>query len=649
MIDWAARDRAVVLILLGSVIAAVIASSVAVLADRVALGGFSPIDWVNHLLRPGNFTADFASGIENYRYSLFMHVYPILERVLGIPVTVTIYLVVVAEILVLAGAVGYLVRTLLPAQSVAVAVIVVMLVVASGIGTADLSRIALKPVFTGLYYNFADAARLLAIAFAWRRYWLLSALLLAFASATHPLIGLLGAAFIGVLLLTRDGDWRRPRVVGAMALYLLLAGGWIITGIGAGARVTGAQIPSGDWLAYTTALSSHWYPLAYGMLTDFHGQHLLPLLGFVLLFYHYLPRLDLSHAHRRALAWGVGLLLVLTALGVAFTIWLPAPLLVKLNLQRADQLALWIGLAVVVAGLLSDLLQGAWWRRLPASVLLLSPFFSAAVLPMLAVMLLVLPGTVVSLDDRLKASRGALLRALLVLAVLLLSVWYLLFSGVGEDNLVYYQGVRKAWIWGVVLVLAAALVVRFGGPRAGVLAVLLGVTGSAGGWLHEEFEARWRTHAQAVDYRAVQDWARQQTAPDALFCVDPLIHYGWRDYSQRSSFGNMREWLHTSWLYDSNPAYYREGLQRFAELGIDARPYLDARPTSTRMAPFYAAVKARFYALDDAWRRNLAARYGIAYFVMQRADLQDTSLPRVYENAHFVVLAVSRANAKDTP
>lgn len=83
----------------------------------------------------------------------------------------------------------------------------------------------------------------------------------------------------------------------------------------------------------------------------------------------------------------------------------------------------------------------------------------------------------------------------------------------------------------------------------------------------------------ASDYLAAQRWARANTVQDSLFMVDPTIYYGWRDFSQRSSFGNLREWLHTGWLYDSRADVYTEGVKRFGEFGIDIESYKRTRPS----------------------------------------------------------------------
>ena len=67
----------------------------------------------------------------------------------------------------------------------------------------------------------------------------------------------------------------------------------------------------------------------------------------------------------------------------------------------------------------------------------------------------------------------------------------------------------------------------------------------------------------------VQLWAKNNTANDALFMPDPTHYYGWRDFSERSSFGNLRDWGYSSFAYNSDYEIYLEGKKRLAEFGFD--------------------------------------------------------------------------------
>ncbi|GAB2912767.1 hypothetical protein GCM10027278_36820 [Paralcaligenes ginsengisoli] len=127
--------------------------------------------------------------------------------------------------------------------------------------------------------------------------------------------------------------------------------------------------------------------------------------------------------------------------------------------------------------------------------------------------------------------------------------------------------------------------------------------------------------------------------------VDPTIYYGWRDFSSRSSFGNLREWLHTSWLYDSRKANYLEGKKRFDELGIDLGPYLHTY-SPNQLAGFdklNGDVLKRFYNMDPDWFTNMSTKYGIDYLVLSRQAIHKKyPFQSVFENHSFIVYKLAR-------
>lgn len=144
--------------------------------------------------------------------------------------------------------------------------------------------------------------------------------------------------------------------------------------------------------------------------------------------------------------------------------------------------------------------------------------------------------------------------------------------------------------------------------------------------------------ATASDYLIVQRWARANTPPASLFMVDPTIYYGWRDFSQRSSFGNLREWLHTSWYYDSKRKNYEEGIRRFTEFGVSIEPYFKIRPSNKGFTELSEQVGRSFYRMDGTWLRELSRKYGIDYLVLAKAQVVHAyELQKVFENGSFVV------------
>jgi hypothetical protein len=138
-----------------------------------------------------------------------------------------------------------------------------------------------------------------------------------------------------------------------------------------------------------------------------------------------------------------------------------------------------------------------------------------------------------------------------------------------------------------------------------------------------------------------QLWAKDNSPSGALFMVDPTIYYGWRDFSQRSSFGNMREWLHTSWLYDSNRTNYDEGMRRAEEFGLSPFNYLNESPPILGYEKMDRDIRAAFYSFDENWFLNMSHKYGINYVVMRKKYIQKfLKFEKDYENDFIIIYKI---------
>ena len=158
--------------------------------------------------------------------------------------------------------------------------------------------------------------------------------------------------------------------------------------------------------------------------------------------------------------------------------------------------------------------------------------------------------------------------------------------------------------------------------------------GGANTWSDEELSI-------SQSYKDVQLWAQSNSPEDALFMTDPSLGYSWRDYSRRSSFGTLREWLFSGWLYESNFEIYQEGMRRFNYLSINVNNYFHENPPALGWHKLRKKVKERYYSFGDDWRMDLASRYGIDYFVMIKGEMNKPSkMPVAFENQYFVVLSL---------
>jgi len=152
-----------------------------------------------------------------------------------------------------------------------------------------------------------------------------------------------------------------------------------------------------------------------------------------------------------------------------------------------------------------------------------------------------------------------------------------------------------------------------------------------------------RFYDEAASYMEVQLWAKSNTQVNALFMVDPTHYYGWRDFSGRSSFGNLREWGYGGIVYSSDELIYHEGIKRMLEFGIDISKVssweIDEFPGFPYGRVLNDVVRKRFYGFENTKLIDLFNRYGINYIVMNKEyhKKEFCSLKIAYENSHFIV------------
>ena len=280
----------------------------------IALRGFSPIAWVYQIAYPGNFVLNFPSGIENYRLSAFMHMYPAAFR-LGISPETLLPVVVGVEIVLLSIALFALCRTLLPGAPLPVPALVIVYAIASTARDINLASFT-QPYFFGQYYNVADALRILGLVMVLKSRPVAAAALLAASFATHPTMGLMGVVCAGAMQLTKPREILTRRFAAAAALFLLMTGAWLLVQFG-GVTVSDGIIPSQVWREMTLLFNAHWYSVDHGFLTSKARQAFLPFLSFLLLLAFYWPNDGpRSQISAKALA-GIVALLGITSVGLA--------------------------------------------------------------------------------------------------------------------------------------------------------------------------------------------------------------------------------------------------------------------------------------------------------------------------------------------
>lgn len=624
------------------------------LVDAVsAWRGQSPIEFAHRALRPQDYQRDYSDAVDLMSASLPMNVYPWLARYCQIRPETTLKGFMLVEHALLALALMSLTRALRPQSPPIVGVLVAIIIMGSDCTRMDLANMGVYST-DGLYYRIADALRLLAVTAMVRGRLLTAWVLLAASFTCHPIMAGVGIAFLlGYMAVTPAKLRTRSFLTGAV-LAVLIAALWSLH---VGSLVSASTDAESVRIWFKTAqlTNCHWFPVRAGFLTTGHMVHVIPLLALMMLAIHYATRdRQPSSPPLLNVLSGTATLALLTLLGLLFSLQEISPSLVKLCLHRADQLAITLAMVYCVAGLWEDLVRGPSWQPVAAGALLLSPFSISPGFPLAWCLAIVYP----SLRDarRFRLGKWESIVLLAMAGCCLAAVLGYAFAGyVPHGNAIAgYLGSRgmfaAACLLAVLLVFVRRPVGRFALSAKAIPAAVLLLMGTWTVRCAGSIPIHLAEMPRCEAYRQAQLWANQNTPPNTLFLVDPTIYYGWREFSERCSFGNLREWTY-AWHYAMNYAAFQEGVKRLAAFGIRLDDYLAGAPSvEDEFAQCDTALHGAFYGAGAQWFLTMSQEHRIDYFVMQkpylkadrRAELKKL-LPVAYENDDFLIFAARRS------
>lgn len=142
-----------------------------------------------------------------------------------------------------------------------------------------------------------------------------------------------------------------------------------------------------------------------------------------------------------------------------------------------------------------------------------------------------------------------------------------------------------------------------------------------------------------TDFFQAQKWAKENSPPTAIFLVDPSIYYGWRDFSERSSFGNLREWGYSSFAYNLNNHAYEEGIKRMQSIGIQVYKGI----TYENLLLTNMDISMTFYNLNENKLIDICRSYNLQFIVVnnKKFSINTSKLLNMYANKSFSIFKVS--------
>ena len=603
-----------------------------------ALYGWSPTSLIRDFwFTPSFQSVDYPGGETEAFKSLALQGFPLLSS-LGIGAKAVLAIMTAIEALSLA--IGGAVATILLNRhaNLSSALITGLLLLGSTIASPNLVRWG-HPYY-GSAYNYAYGFGLAGVALLLTRAPKLGAALLGISIAIHPILGVLFCIFAMFGILSDPQHFSVRSLPRAAALFLLFSLPWLAWSM-RDASLSGAAIPADAYVAITRMMSYHWFPISGGVFGRIAYERFVPFLSFLLLCTIYLfhDYRSITSLERRVAAGMLGGLAV-TFLGVLASEYSNTPLFVKLALGRESSVLLLVGTLFVVPGLVSDVMKASLSRAVPVAALLVAAFRFPYGVPAAPALWL---GIVVVFDDVVRGNRSVRTVSVagMVLIVLGVLVWLMMAGhllGLQDSR---YTGL--SYILNVTsLALAALLIVgRFIGSGLAIPVALAAATVLWAPALSPIQDDLTRDRAKA--YLEVELWAKGHTQPGTLFAPDPAHAYGWREYSERPSFGSVREWLYAGWAYNSRADIFREGLARFAFIGMN----LDEATERERMEPDYGKsallidVQNKYYNLPARWFWEASRRYHIQYFVLDKSLAGNIEgLTTVYENQFYSVRKV---------
>ncbi len=650
---------------------------------KLAWNGASPQNYVAEKLHHENFRKNWeAAGVGKYDFSLPMKVFYYLAKYCGISPTTTIYPYMFIQTLLFLLSVAFLAQTLF--QNKFVTFISVIVVSLSNLAGLNLSRFGsgyASLLSWPLFYGYANAFRFFSLGFFLKNKYILCFVFLALSIYCHVNMGLFALAFIGAYVLYKPSLFREKSFISGILVFLVLVVPHIISII-SNAAISSGGIPVDHWVKSTKIFCFHWYPITMKLFTKNAHREFFPFLLLCFFFFVALKYHNIKNEKNLKIIIGSSACLIMGVVGIIFSDIYPFVFLIKISLQRSTGLITFFGILYLIYYLFRKMDGGNIFTVFLATYSLLVFVFAKPGIAILPLFLLLYLDIKEGQLGPLKIDYNGIIivKSIYYMAVTLLilltltsifknnleiadSIFVRLWTPLqyfnpfySFDFLIRGGGFKVCPIFKYLLVYSAlftGLVVVFRSTNNRVLNILLinifvVMLLSTLWYLERNNYLRWHNRYSKVasSYLDVQLWAQKNTSSDALFMPDPSHSYGWRDFSERSSFGNLREWGYCAISYNPDYKIYQDGIERMNEFGIDIEKITEEDLKDSK-AFIYGDklrkdIRLKFYNMKARQFKALSRKYKINYVVMKKKYHQNEfdAFKVAYENKYYIMYKI---------
>lgn len=628
--------------------------------------GYSFLDYYNSEVLVENYKHNFPNAIQTYNNSLYMRALLIFQQLTNINPLTVVKFSIIFQIFLYIIALLFLTNTIFGQQlSNYIIVLALLTTNIAGLNIAGFgSGYAYKP--WDLYYIAANSLRIIGFAFFIRKNFLLSFIFLAFSFVSHPIMGLLMILFISsYILLNLKKYFFDKKFLIALLIFALLVLPYLYF-VFRTPETEFSKIDFAEWSRVTRMFNYHWYPITNRIFSKNAANFLFYPVLFIIISYILINnKVTLNNDFKNIIFSGIIFSILISIFSVFYSEFGTSQFIIKLALHRISGLATFFSTIIYISFMLDLFNRNDNVYKLLAMVcFILLLFFRSAnyLTPIIIFFLYEFLISVNKKNNKFQKINNYLIKSFVYFYIFIFFFNIIYFKNDITNPLIlllfrlgrfiHYPGLNFS-VEGIRINLLLVLFISFAFSSIifqhsikkiyfqFLLIIVLFMTL----FIRLEYvESLWKKHNynKSYNYYKAQLWARVNTDKQAVFIPDfSNWRYGWRDFSQRSSFGNIREWLWMNIGYSHNLNYYFEGKKRAELFGVDIySPDFDNRnyDTFNYGEVLQRQVIEKYYNSDESFFNKLKEMYRIDYIVMAKRSMNvELNYNVAYENDYYII------------